>query len=217
MARTVTKTFVYCLGVAALVAILVSGPSLYESFREKAVLERRSGKQGLPSCWNHATFVARALGRHVGDHGALPYEAGLRGDVLLCRVDMQGPGGANCHSGAPGQLHGGWQMLNGSPVDVRLLESRLDRFPVVWCGRSHDGKRVVVYWTVAEISRARIPFDYQMILATSILTVSDEVLATEIDSINRVLVPLGRPEVEIDIRGRLEYWDIARRYQTEEP
>ena len=73
--------------------------------------ERKHGT--IYSCFHHATFIKLTLGEQVYKKGWLPYEPGLPGEELFCRLDFHGFG-ENCHAGASRQGHGGWQIVNAS-------------------------------------------------------------------------------------------------------
>jgi len=184
------------------------------------------------SCRNHATFVGKALCAHILEHGRLPHVQGLSGEDLFCRIDFHGVG-QNCHAGAPGQCHGGWQMVNASPkswADI-LAAMRGKRVPVLWCGRPHrlgglfgEKVRIVlaidqsqqVYRSIADLvskEGGKGQFDYFM-CPPSHVRMPEVELAESLAIVNSVLRANGEPETPINVEGRKDYAKLAEPYQS---
>jgi len=195
---------------------------------------REEGK--LISCRNHATFVGKALDAHVLKHGQLPCVPGIPGEDLFCRIDFHGDS-QNCHAGAQGQRHGGWQMVNASPKSwgriLRMMKG--SRIPVIWCGRVHrsaggrgDRVRVVIAFgvydpapaSVAELIATKAETDpsgtrsLYYFITSIVYHMPEEELKARLAEINAILRKNGEPETPLDVEGREDYWKLAEPYQT---
>ena len=186
------------------------------------------------SCRNHATFVGLALDNHLLRHGRFPHVPGLAGEDLFCRLNF-GQVGQNCHAGAPGQFHGGWQMVNASPKSwdqiVRAMKG--EAIPIIWCGRPHTpgghykGKvRIVI--AIADYARGCDSLAHLIDECTDVYPdgerrlgswrmifygMSDGELAAKLSVVNSILRRNGEAETPLDVTGRKDYWKIAKPYQ----
>ena len=207
------------LGVVCLLGVILEG-------------WRSRQSANFVSCRNHATFVARALDGHIAEHGWLPHVSRLPGEDLFCRLDFYGSV-QNCHAGAPGQGHGGWQMVNASRKTWDAVVSSFpnEMIPVVWCGRAHrfysDGPRIVICipgrrdssLTSSQLREKWYDSDSQMLdlLGMGIVYgMSEKELETKITRMNLVVRDQGELDITIDVVGRSDYWSLALPYQTED-
>lgn len=206
-----------------------------------ALAGRFCGRAEFASCRNHSSFVVGALNEYISKHGWLPSEAGVKGEELFCRLDFRGIG-QNCHRGAPGQDHGGWQMVNASRKSwARILqELRAKTIPVVWCGRSHSPGRsvnygdgevrivIVIDQTSGSAENNRAAGEAFATLAGQkpvvartvfdqgriIYGMPDSELGTLLNEINAILREAGEQEIPIDVRGHSDYGSMAKPHQT---
>jgi len=210
------------------VLVVVALPVLLLCF----LMHQARQEGNLISCRNHATFVGRALCGYVVGHRSLPHLLGLPGEELFCRIDFEGSG-QNCHAGAPGQRHGGWQMVNASPkswADI-LAAMKGKRVPVLWCGRPHrlgglSGEKVRVVLAIDQSAQTyrsitdlvskeggEGQLDYFM-CPPSHVRMPEVELAENLAIVNSVLRANGEAETPINVEGRRGYWEIARPFQT---
>jgi len=217
---------------AAFAVLVVATPVALLCF----LLQQARREADFTSCRNHATFVGIALDAHAIKRGRLPHEPGLSGEDIFCQIDFKG-NGQNCHAGAPGQGHGGWQMVNASPESwdeiLRTMKGKV--IPVIWCGRPHKpGEpwagtvRVVIAFGVSlpappslgELIERDAGVDSDGVRhldyfrSSIVYGMPEEELKARVAEINAILRKNGEPETPINIAGRRDYMELARPFQT---
>lgn len=186
-------------------------------------------RRNFTSCRNHATFVSWALNEHVHRHGSLPFVNGTTGEIAFCRLDFQ-EGYQNCHAGAPGQSHGGWQMVN-APEEVwdSILQSVHGLVPVAWCGRVHVARgelqRIVICivnrpgWSSFAEFVADHPSNNDLFFGIEHIEygMPENELRQRVQDINACLEAASLPELSMDVVGQPSYEDLAKPFQTPWP
>lgn len=184
-------------------------------------------RREFASCRNHVTHVQFGIFDHVAKHGAMPFHSDLPGEKVFCLLDFRDAlWGLNCHAGAPGQKHGGWQMLN-APIetwDAILTAMPRKVIPVLWCGRSHyvhgSWKRIVVVinnwpcWTsftqlTKDSGGYGLPFDV-------VYGMPEKELQDAIEDMNLQMKRAALPPIASDVTGEWSYAELAKPAQTKE-
>ena len=97
----------------------------------------------LGHCHNRSSFIKRAINEYITQHGWLPYSKVASGSENFHSLEFDGS--VTCLAADPHGRHGGYQMMTISRDEWRKFVSFTEQsIPVVWCGGSHSGKRVVV-------------------------------------------------------------------------
>ena len=222
------------------VVILLVSVLTVAGWRLLAGQKNQSGT--IYSCRSHAFFIIKTLDEQVYTKGWLPFEPGLPGEELFCRLDFHGHG-ENCHAGAPQQRHGGWQMVNASLESWGNIfeEMKGQPIPILWCGRGQhakgdglppDNERVVVAingnegYTRTEIYNAfrsaregqqlKDEWNGQILFTESIFYMQEKRLAELLTRMNAILMKNGEPATPMNVQGRSNYLKIAEPYQTDE-